>query len=123
MFFKNRCDIIKLQRIVEGLLEIVPAGFFLCIFGAGAGFILSPHLPLGRSVMVCQTDQTYLASIQDARHWYLMVADLIVTSTRLCTKATGTALASAGTTVVGRRLVSGTYTVTHCVWSVRSREN
>lgn len=49
MFFKNWCDIIKLQRIVEGLLEIVPAGFFLWFFGAGAGFIISPHLPLGRS--------------------------------------------------------------------------
>ena len=50
MFLKNRCDIIKLQRIVESLLVIVPAGFFLCCFGAGAGFILSTHLPLGRSV-------------------------------------------------------------------------
>lgn len=48
-----------------------------------------------------------------------MVADHIVTSTKLSTKATETALASVGTTGIGRRLALDTCTVTHCVWSVR----
>ena len=73
--------------------------------------------------MVCHTDQAYLASTQDARHWCLMVAALIVTNIRLRTKATEIAPVNVGTTVVGRRLVSGTCTVAHCVWSVRSRED
>ena len=49
MFFKNSCDIIKLQRIVKCLLEMFQRAFFFVFFGVGAGFILSPHLALGRS--------------------------------------------------------------------------
>ena len=58
-------------------------------------------------MLVCHTDQAYLASILDALRWCLMVVALTVTGTRPCTKATGTALVSVETTVVGRRLVLG----------------
>ena len=69
--------------------------------------------------MVCHIDQAYLVSTQGVLHWFLMEVARIVTSTRPPTKATEKAPAGVGTTVVGRRLVSGTCTVTHYVWSAR----
>ena len=35
MFFKNRCDIIKLRRIVGSLLDQIQRAFFFAFFGAG----------------------------------------------------------------------------------------